>query len=171
MKFENTKFGDYERVTDTHVYFWKGPFSQWANSEFEDPITKNIFISCEQWMMWNKAKMFDESFCEIIMKETSQKNIQLLGREIKNFDERLWNDHKYQIVFNGNLLKYEHNEKYRKLLIEAGDRIFVEASPYDKIWGVGLSQTDDKILDENNWLGENLLGKAITGVSEIIRGN
>ena len=53
--------------------------------------------------------------------------------------------------------------------MESADRIFVEASPYDKIWGVGLYETDDRILDEKNWLGENLLGKAITEVRDYFK--
>ncbi len=169
-KYENVKLGDYERVTDTHVYFWRGPISQWAYSEFTDSVSQKTFINCEQWMMWNKTKLFDESFCDIILNEISPKKIQELGRLVKNFDESVWKNVRYDIVLKGNLMKFQQNEDLRNYLLSAGDRIFVEASPYDKIWGVGLHETDDKILDEKNWNGLNLLGKAITETSKIIRG-
>lgn len=168
-KYSNYKLGDYERVTDTHVYFWGGCFSQWAKSNFTDDETKKHFDSCEKYMMYNKAKLFDKSFCDPILKCNDPKEIKKMGKQIKNFDQVVWDEHKYKIVVRGNYLKFAQDEQLKSVLISAGDRIFVEASPYDKIWGVGLYEDDDNILDEKNWAGENLLGKAITDVSKMIR--
>ena len=166
MKYENVKLGDYERVTETHVYFWGGIFSQWATTKFKDPKSKKTFCSTEQWMMWNKAKLFDESYCEKILKEKDPKKIKQMGRDINNFNIDVWDRFKYQIVVEGNYLKFSQNEYAKRILMESADRIFVEASPYDKIWGIGLYETDDRILDEKKSLGETLLGKAFTEVRD-----
>ena len=170
-KYNNYKLGKYERVTDTHVYFWGGCFSQWAYSEFKDANFNKKFDSCEKYMMYFKAHLFDNSMCDKIYKESDPKIIKKMGREIKNFDQTVWDVHKYNIVYAANMYKFTQNNIFKNILLEAGVRIFVEASPYDKIWGVGLHQDDDTILDESKWLGENLLGKVITDVSKIIRGS
>ena len=156
--------GEYERVTETHVYFWRGPFSQWALSPFKEGSFN--YCNCEQYMMAQKAKLFkDPVTFDEIMKEYNPKKIKDLGRKVGNFDANKWNAIKYDIVKNGNLLKFKQNDKFRKLLQEVNVRTLVEASPYDLIWGVGLLQENDLILNENNWRGENLLGKAITEIA------
>jgi len=68
-----------------------------------------------------------------------------------------------------NYLKFTQNLEFRNQLLETENRTLVEASPYDKIWGVGLEETNDLILDEKNWLGQNLLGKALMEVRELIK--
>ena len=43
-------------------------------------------------------------------------------------------------------------------------KTFVEASPSDGIWGIKMGIKDKGVLDERNWKGQNLLGKALTEV-------
>lgn len=184
-KFEPFEFelGRTERVTDTHVYFWRGPFSQWAYSEFNcTPYYHSMreftgyfdkYVNCEQWMMAAKAwLMKDSEYLKKIIEESNPKTIKDYGREIRNFNSELWDKVKYSVVLEGQLLKfsYSHNKFYHDLLKATNGRILVEASPYDKVWGVGLREEDDLILDESNWKGENLLGKAITEAYQIIFG-
>lgn len=166
------KLGDFERVTDTHVYFVRGPFSQWHYSDFH---ANNFIVGinrwcgrlykyncCEQYMMQNKALLMqDGESARKIMNETSATMIKQYGREIKNFDQELWDSVKFQLVVEGNYWKFCQSKEMQDYLSSTGDRILVEAAHYDSIWGVGLRETDDAILDEANWKGQNLLGKAL----------
>lgn len=171
MAYNNYSFnlGEFERITETHVYFVRGPFSQWAYSPFvdEDGIK---YINCEQYMMARKAIIFNDfETLSKIMNETNPKIIKDLGRLVKNYNEETWNAIRFEEVKRGNYFKFSQNENFKKMLLSTGDRQLVEAAWYDSVWGVGLRQEDDRILDENNWNGLNLLGKAVTAVREMIQ--
>jgi len=92
-----------------------------------------------------------------------------LGRLVKNYDQKVWDGHKRKIVYNGNWLKFTQNPKLLAQLLETDDKILVEASPYDPIWGIGLDENAIGIEDSNNWQGENLLGYIITDVRDNIK--
>jgi len=147
-----------------YAFFWNGPFSQWFKFNFEASGIK--FNSAEQYMMYHKAQLFgDHQMAKKILESSNQARIKEYGRRVKGFDETVWNEHKFQIVKAGNIFKFreifkdkEFAEAFEK---QIGERLFVEASPYDKIWGVGLHWSDNRILDKSKWLGQNLLGKAI----------
>lgn len=127
----------------------------------EDSI---CFNCCEQWMMACKAILFDdiETF-EKIMKETSPSKQKDLGRKVKNYNNDIWNEYKYEIVARGNEYKFDSNPELKEFLCSFHPfTIFAEASSWDNIWGIGLGPDDPKALDINTWEGENLLGKAIT---------
>jgi len=140
-------------------YFYNGELCQWYQSEM---IENGVTFNCaEQYMMYWKARLFkDEYNKEQILKERVPTFIKRYGREIKNFNQEVWDYFKYEIVVRGNVLKFSQNEELYSYIKEYDE--FVEASPYDKIWGVGLSENDPLIHDKSNWLGENLLGKAIS---------
>ena len=126
---------------------------------------KYTFTTAEQYMMYKKAMLFnDEETAKKILKVNDPKKVKALGREVKGFDEKKWNDQKLQIVIQGNLLKFSQDENLKKALIETKNKVIVEGSPYDKVWGVGLKWDDPKILDESKWQGENLLGIALMEV-------
>ena len=91
------------------------------------------------------------------------------GRKVKNFDKNLWEEHARDVVYTANYAKFTQNKDCLKELIDSGNKIIVEASPTDCIWGVGLRATDPKILDEKNWRGTNWLGEAIMKVRENIK--
>ena len=121
-------------------------------------------------MMSKKALLFDDKeVFEQIMASDEPNEIKSLGRKIRNFDEKIWNDVKYSIVLNGNYLKFTQNRNLMNFLLSTGDKILVEASPFDKIWGIGMSENDERINNPDEWQGENLLGFALTEVREEIK--
>ena len=108
-------------------------FSQWWKSVFIENERK--YCCMEQYMMAKKAELFeDDEILEEIMETTDPKKIKALGRKVKNFDEKKWNETKYSIVFAGNLLKFSQDENLKDFLLSTKNDIIVEASPYDKIW-------------------------------------
>ena len=158
------------------VFFWRtdknylstGCFSQWQKSDF---VVEDKHYSCaEQYMMGQKALIFNdfETF-EKILSADHPKQIKALGREVKNFNSNEWDAVKYSIVLNGNFYKFTQNEEMLKILISTGDKILAEASPLDKIWGIGLSEDDKNANDPNCWKGQNLLGFALMEVRDAIR--
>lgn len=156
------------KETQNFIYFWGSIYSQWYKTSFNDGVQS--YGTAEQFMMFRKAMLFgDFVTAKQILKTNDPKKQKALGKQVKGFNESTWNQHKFNIVVNGNLFKFSQNEDLKKQLLETGDKILVEGSPYDKIWGVGLKWDDPKILDEKNWQGENLLGKALMEVRTKLR--
>jgi ribA/ribD-fused uncharacterized protein len=145
---------------DQFVLFWKGMLSQWHPSPFTDG--RDTYPTAEHWMMAEKARLFgDLEAAEEIMATDSPEQAKKIGRRVKNFDVSDWKLECFQIVVVGNRLKFEQNEKEREYLLSTGNKILVEASPYDQIWGVGM---DEKCMLSRNpacWKGQNLLGMAL----------
>jgi len=166
MAEHNEKFFE----NDTGVYFKSLYPSQWYIIPFTiEDITYNC---CEQYMMSEKAKFFnDMETNDLIMNAFEPKDQKKLGREVKNFNEVEWNKVADEIVFKANLAKFSQNPDLKKKLLETGTKIFVECSPYDKIWGNGLNITDTLNTHPDNWLGTNRLGKAIMRVREVLNTN
>ena len=151
---------------DIFHFFWSGNsvFSQWHKSSFTDEDEQK-YVTCEQYMMAQKAKLFnDMKAYEEILKTASPKKCKSLGRKVKGFDEKTWCEHREQIVYNGNLLKFSQNPDLKKILLDTGDKIIVEASPYDKIWGIGIRENNPNATNPAKWRGLNLLGKALSKV-------
>lgn len=155
-------------IKNGYAFFWGGWPSNWTISPFV--IDDKHFNCVEQYMMYEKANCFNDlETAQMILMEKNPKNQKKLGREVKNYDDSVWDRVRYNVVLKGTVEKYHQNEQLKKKLFDTGDLIFVEASPYDRIWGVGLKETDPLILDEKNWKGLNLLGKAITEARAILR--
>jgi len=102
------------------------------------------------------------------MQQTDPAQQKQLGRAVNNFDSALWNQHKFGIVWSGNYLKFSQHEDLRRRLLSTGDKIIVEASPVDRVWGIGLAAQDERILDPTNWRGQNLLGKVLMSVRQAV---
>lgn len=159
------------------LFFWghtvkdeitKACFSQWFPLEFEE--NGIVYKTAEHYMMVGKARLFnDHEVFEEIIKAESPNEAKSLGRKVKNFDPKLWDEHKYEIVRQGNLLKFSQNEKFKEFLLSTNDNILVEASPYDKIWGIGMLETNPKVQNPSEWDGENLLGFALMEVRDELR--
>jgi len=145
--------------TPTFTFFWttSSPFSQWHTAKFQEGTT--VFSNAEQYMMYHKAKLFgDTEIMEKILKATDPKTIKNLGRKVKNFNETMWQRNRKTIVLNGNYLKFSQNPHLRQALIDTAPTRMVEASPYDKIWGIGMRASDPRCQNPNQWQGLNLLG-------------
>lgn len=139
-----------------------------------------IFKTAEHYMMYSKALLFSPSHCAAILSAKHPRDVKNLGREIPNFDEKVWNRHRNDIVRKGNYLKFTYpvrtdedstwyfeGKTLRESLLETGDRELVEASPYDRIWGVGF-KPENAEKNRRNW-GLNLLGKALVDTRAMIR--
>lgn len=111
----------------------------------------------------------DREIEEKILVSSNPKEIKELGREVKNFNEEIWNKKKYHIVVLGNYYKFVQNASLKKYLLNTDNKVIVEASPYDNIWGIGLKEGDDGIVEPINWRGKNLLGFALMEVRDIIK--
>ena len=155
------------------TFFWGGPFSQWHPCSIE--IDGVIYNCAEQYMMAQKALLFEDNIAhKKIMFTSDPKNQKKYGRQVKNFDENIWNKFTKDIVYKANYAKFTQNEYLKKILLATVGTTLVEASlydsPYDQIWGIGLASDDPKAKDRNTWRGTNWLGEIITRVREDIIG-
>lgn len=155
---------------EQYEFFWSGPFSQWYPSTFHNAGIK--FCTAEQFMMYHKAILFnDKKIASQILKTNNPRQQKALGRKVSNFDENKWNNRARDIVILGNHCKFSQNKDLKKILIDTAPRTLVEASPYDKIWGIGLDETDAKRIPAKSWPGKNWLGLALTKVrNDLING-
>lgn len=154
--------------TNTHYFFFKHQFGQWTQRLMSDRLGMS-YNCCEQYMMYHKAKLFlDEEVASKIMSTDDPHEQKKLGRMVKNYNEDIWSRHRFQIVFEGNYLKFTQHKDLQERLLTTGNKILVEASPYDKIWGIGLGCDNHMINDEKNWKGLNLLGKVLMSVRSTI---
>jgi ribA/ribD-fused uncharacterized protein len=158
-----------ERITNTHVFFWGSEFSNWYECEFTYLDEK--FYNSEQAFMSRKAAYFEdwETFDKIIKSGQDPSVAKKLGREVKNFDSKLWMDVCFDEMVDVNIAKYSQNPELKEILLSTGNKTLVEASPYDKIWGIGLHYKDNDCLDESKWKGMNLLGKALMEVRKQLK--
>lgn len=149
------------------VLFWGGPFSQWYKHDME--IDGVVYNCCEQYMMAQKANTFnDKEALDKIMASKDPKEQKAIGRTVKNFNAQMWDRICQDIVFRANLAKFSDPE-LKKFLFSFANEEIVEASPYDKIWGIGLSEDDPRALDKSQWQGTNWLGEAIMRVRETLK--
>jgi ribA/ribD-fused uncharacterized protein len=147
--------------------FWTAWPSNW---KFSPMLIDSVRYNCvEQYMMAMKARLFgDRDTLKKIMATQIPKEQLQLGREVKGFDPAAWSEVAYEVVLRATVEKYRQNPKLLILLQTAGDLEFVEASPVDIIWGIGLGTDNPDALDRTKWKGQNLLGKAITQAKKLI---
>jgi ribA/ribD-fused uncharacterized protein len=171
MNIEDTKdFAGKNLVTDTHVYFWTNWLSNFKVCKVHDHQINQYFNSTEQAYMWRKAYFFgDEDTMRKLERDITPREAKNLGREVSNYKDDLWDCVRYGYMVYVNYLKYTQNEDLKKKLLATGNKVLVEASPNDNIWGVGLYANDPLILDDKNWTGQNLLGKALMDVRRKIQ--
>jgi ribA/ribD-fused uncharacterized protein len=164
----NTDENFYEN--DEIVCFKSGYLSQWYISPFIlDSITYNC---CEKRMMHQKAIIFlDNEIASAILDEESPKIIKKLGREVKNFDDNEWNKYAENIVYEANLAKFSQNIELKEKLLSTQNKLIVETSPYDSIWGNGLNITSTLNTPIENWNGTNKLGKILMKVRDFLKNN
>lgn len=155
-------------MNEKFTFFWSGVFSQWHHSSFSvDGIT---YGTAEQFMMASKARLFNDTDTLVkILASTNPKEQKRLGREVKNFDPKVWDEHKFSVVYIGNYAKFTQNKQLQDALLATGETTMVEASPLDTIWGIGLAEDDYRAKDRSQWRGENYLGRVLDAVRARIR--
>lgn len=134
--------------------------SQWWESEFTvDGIT---YASAEHWMMAQKARLFgDQEIFARVVASGSPAEAKGLGREVRGFHDQTWAARRFEIVCEGSYQKFRHNPPLREFLLGTGRLVLVEASPIDRIWGIGLAAADARARHPGQWRGLNLLGFAL----------
>lgn len=161
------------------VFFWNpdltpdgslgpGCLSQWWPADFF--ADGRVYSSMEQFMMAAKARLFDDrEILARILATADPGEIKALGRQVRNFDRALWDRRKYGVVVSGNVEKFAQNPPLRRFLLDTGTRVLAEASPFDRIWGIGLGKDDPDALLPSKWPGQNWVGFALMGVRAQLR--
>ena len=134
--------------TVEYIFFWrhhqkKGEaisqccLSNWYPAGFT--VEGVMYATTEHYMMAHKARLFDDTaiYHEILMAKTP-KEAKTLGREIQRFNGHIWNEHRVDIVVTGNEAKFSQDEPLKDYLLKTGDKVLVEASPYDPVWGTSF---------------------------------
>lgn len=153
---------------EAFTFFSRDEFSQWHLQDFT--VDGIVYNCAEQFMMAQKARLFGDKETEAkIMASTSPKEQKALGRLVANFDPEIWNANAKAIVFRGNYAKFTQNPDLLAKLAATDGTTLVEASPWDKIWGIGLDADDPRASDRSTWLGTNWLGETITDVREALK--
>jgi ribA/ribD-fused uncharacterized protein len=158
------------------VFFWgahperdgragAGCLSQWWVAPFT--VDGMEFASAEHYMMWRKAALFgDREMAGRIRAAPHPRAAKVLGGRVAGFDQQTWDEHRFGIVVAGNLAKFGRHDDLRAFLRGTGRRVLVEASPMDRIWGIGLTRDDPAAADPARWRGLNLLGFALMQVRD-----
>nr|BFE65481.1 NADAR family protein [Dactylosporangium thailandense] len=154
-----------------YLHFWGhtprpggelGPscLSQWWPARFE--VDGVGFPSAEHYMMWRKARLFgDEQTAARVLGVAHPNQAKSLGRTVKGFDEDTWARERFAIVTAASRAKFDADDTLRAYLVGTGDRVLVEASPLDRVWGIGLAADDEAAQNPERWRGLNLLGYAL----------
>ncbi len=145
-----------------------GYLSNWYMSEFV--WNEQEFTSMEQYMMYRKAILFEDTeVAQEIMKTNNVGKIKALGRTVRNYNDVIWNGVRQIVVYEGLLEKFRQNDKLKERLLATQEHILAECAVQDRIWGVGLSMKDDRRFDLAQWQGKNLLGFSLMQVRNAIQ--
>ncbi|CAL9308480.1 NADAR family protein [Streptomyces sp. SudanB25_2051] len=143
--------------------------SQWWPSPFT--VDGVRYATAEHWMMAAKARLFGDAEAERRAVEApGPAQAKRVGRLVRGFDDAVWERERYGIVVAGSLHKFEQNPELGGFLLGTGRRVLVEASPVDRVWGIGLAADDERAQDPARWRGLNLLGFALMDAREELRG-
>jgi ribA/ribD-fused uncharacterized protein len=154
-----------------YIFFWghtppengsvnKTCLSQWYAASFEQEGI--CFATAEHYMMYHKAKLFEDHHAAAqVLQAKDPGAAKAIGRSVKNFQKEKWQEHCVEIVTQGNIYKFRQNKKILKYLLATKDKVLVEASPRDLIWGIGLARDTQGIENPLTWKGKNLLGFAL----------
>lgn len=166
-------------ITEKHILFWGDWPSNFAWAPMEVTCADDVkrkFFSSEQCFMWHKAYHFKDydimqKILDLNFKEADSYKAKMLGRQVKAFDEAEWSKVSYNVMLKACLAKYSQNKVlFDKITApELEGKKFVEASPYDGIWGIKLGEADPRADDESQWQGTNWLGKVLDEVREKLK--
>jgi ribA/ribD-fused uncharacterized protein len=128
------------------------------------------YASAEHWMMAEKARLFgDEEMRRSVLSAVTPAEAKAFGRAVRSYDDDVWSRERATLVTKGNIAKFEQHDDLRAFLLSTNDRVLVEASPRDRIWGIGMGKENPNALHPERWRGENLLGFALMAAREDLR--
>lgn len=154
-----------------YLYFWghrpprgggvgPGCLSQWWPVTFTED--GHVYASAEHYMMAHKAWLFgDGETAERILAAGHPAEAKDLGRGVRGFDEATWAGERFAVVARGNAAKFGQHADLAAYLLGTSGRVLVEASPRDRVWGIGLAAADERAASPATWQGLNLLGFAL----------
>lgn len=142
--------------------------SQWWPSPFT--VDGVGYATAEHWMMAGKARLFADAEAERrVLAAAHPAGAKKAGRLVRGFDEAVWERERFRIVVEGSVHKFASDPALRAFLLGTGGRVLVEASPVDRVWGIGLAADDEAAQDPERWRGPNLLGFALMAAREQLR--
>ncbi len=142
--------------------------SQWWPSPFT--VDGVRYATAEHWMMAGKARLFRDAEAErLALVAEHPAEAKKAGRLVRGFDDAVWARERFRIVVEGSVHKFAAHPELRGFLLGTGERVLVEASPLDRVWGIGLAATDQGAGDPERWKGPNLLGFALMEARERLR--
>ncbi|MEU5520192.1 NADAR family protein [Streptomyces sp. NPDC047860] len=151
-------FWGHRPLTDGRI--GAGCLSQWWPSPFT--VDGVEYATAEHWMMAAKARLFEDSEGERrVLAAEHPAQAKKAGRLVRGFDEAVWLRERFGIVVEGGVHKFAAHDDLREFLLNTGDRVLVEASPMDRVWGIGLTADDERAEAPGRWRGSNLLGFAL----------
>lgn len=167
-------------ATPKYLHFWghqpepggtagKGGLSQWFEAPF---VVDDVrYLTAEHWMMAEKARLFGDPEAERAAIEAANPALaKAAGRTVRDFDDSVWERERFEIVVRGNTHKFAAHLDMREFLLRTGSRVLVEASPRDRVWGIGMSAQNENAENPAAWRGLNLLGFALMEARERLRG-
>lgn len=139
--------------------------SQWWPSPFT--VDGVEYATAEHWMMASKARLFGDPDAEReAVAASSPAQAKKVGRLVRRFDDAVWERERFGIVVEGSVRKFAAHADLRAFLLGTHNRVLVEASPLDRVWGIGLAADDERAMDPARWRGPNLLGFALMAARE-----
>jgi hypothetical protein len=115
--------------------------------------------------MYRKAMLFgDGEIAKRILNSSDPSRHRYLGKRVPRFDKTRWHEHCRSYAYEGEYAKYSQDPLLRELLLHTAGKGLAEASPYDRIWGIGLSMSNPRIHDRKNWRGRNYAGEVLESV-------
>jgi len=162
-----------------YLFFWghtaahptdigKECLSQWYSAKFV--LDGLQFPTAEHYMMFRKATLFhDDAAARDILSAPNPAAAKALGRSVRGFQEATWQEHRLSIAVDANYAKFSQSPPLLQFLLNTKGRVLVEASPVDRIWGIGLAVDDPHVDNPLEWRGLNLLGFALMDVRERLR--
>lgn len=158
-------------ATVKYLHFWghspeadgllgRGCLSQWWPSPFTvDGVT---YRTAEHWMMAEKARLFHDAEAEQAAVDAANPALaKAAGRTVRGFEDSVWERERFEIVVRGSVHKFSSNPELRTYLRNTGERVLVEASPRDRVWGIGVGVRNENAERPSSWRGLNLLGFAL----------
>ncbi|HEY1180069.1 MAG TPA: NADAR family protein [Phytomonospora sp.] len=139
--------------------------SQWWPAPFT--VDGVVYPTCEHYMMAAKARLFGDAEMEAkILAAGHPRTAKRFGRQVRGFEQDRWEAERFGIVVDANAAKFGQHEDLGAFLAGTARRVLVEASPVDRIWGIGLGRDDPHAAEPSRWRGLNLLGFALMEARE-----